>query len=824
MIDYEQLGVFFLGRGFDIASGQTSPEPVLYDSKDLTTHAVIVGMTGSGKTGLGITLLEEAAIDNIPAIIIDPKGDLGNLMLTFPNLQPADFQPWIESSEALRQGMSVAEYAASQAEQWKTGLADWDQPPDRIARFRSAAEVAIYTPGSDAGIPLTILKSLDAPAQSIRENADALRERTSTAVSGLLTLLGLNADPLRSREHILLSNILESAWAAGRDLDLSQLIREIQTPPFTRIGVMDLESIFPAVDRRQLAMTVNNVLASPAFASWTQGEPLDIQRLLYTSDGRPRLAILSIAHLSEQERMFFVTIVLNEMISWMRSQPGTSSLRAILYMDEMFGYLPPTANPPSKIPLLTLLKQARAYGLGLVLATQNPVDLDYKALSNAGTWFLGRLQSERDKLRVLDGLQGASEAAGVAFDRQKIESTLSSLRNRVFLLNNVHDDHPIVFQCRWALSYLRGPLTRDQIRTLTAPFKSALQSVASVARSTASVAAAVTTSALPAGTSAQPPIIPPEIQQRYFPVSRSISRDAHILYKPALLAVARAHYVDAKSKVDVWRNVNWLVRVEEAQVPKDPWEDGDVITIDIPDEQPVSEAGYAELPAECLRASSFKSWTTSCKNFFYRTLSLTLSYCPDLGLYSAPDDSEGAFRARLSHQAREQRDLQMEKLRQQHTGVIDKLKEKIRKADQKVEIEKQQATSATMSAAMTFGSTVLGALFGRKKLSSTNVTRAATSMRAATRVAEQRGDIKRAEESRQQLEAEMNSLNESLQAQLDRLKESLDDGKLNVEPYEIKPRKSDLSVDAVCLLWMPYVVSSSGRLEPGYDEQLLKTA
>jgi len=821
MMDYEQLGVFYLGRPYEISTGKTAPEPILYDSKDLTTHAVIVGMTGSGKTGLGITLLEEAAIDQIPAVIIDPKGDLGNLMLTFPNLQPGDFEPWIEQGEALRQGMNPTDYAAGQAALWKKGLADWDESPDRIEKFRSAAEVAIYTPGSDTGIPLTVLKSLDAPPPAIRDQADALRERTSTAVSGLLTLLGINADPLRSREHILLSNILETVWKTGRNLDLPQLIREIQSPPFTKIGVMDLESIFPSSDRAQLAMTINNVLASPAFASWTQGEPLDIQKLLYTAEGKPRLAILSIAHLSEQERMFFVTIVLNEMISWMRSQPGTSSLRAILYMDELFGYLPPTANPPSKTPLLTLLKQARAYGLGLILATQNPVDLDYKALSNAGTWFLGRLQAERDKLRVLDGLQGASEAAGIVFDRQKIEAILSSLKNRVFLLNNVHEDHPVVFQCRWALSYLRGPLTRDQIRTLTEPLRAVLKSAVSHVRSALAGAVAGGTDVSASSTTSQPPIIPTEIRQRYFPVSHSVGREEKLLYKPALLALGRAHYVDSKSKTDLWKDVNRLVSLSEESVSKDPWDEGDQLTISAPDGPPAANASYAELPAECLRAASYKSWGTAFKNFLYRMQSLELNYCPDLGEYSSPDDPPGAFQARISHRTREERDLKMEKLRQKYQAALDKIKEKIRKADQRVDAEKQQANSATMSAAMSFGTSILGALFGRKKLSATNITRATTSMRAASRAVEQRGDIRRAEENRTQLEAEESALNDELQQQLDDIKESHTDDQLKIEPYEVRPRKSDLSVDEVCLIWLPFTQDERGRLQPAYDVDLL---
>ncbi|MBT8484534.1 MAG: DUF87 domain-containing protein, partial [Phycisphaerae bacterium] len=473
MKNYEKLGAFYLGREYDLAHGRLLDDLLLYDAKDLTTHAVCVGMTGSGKTGLCVTLLEEAAIDGIPTIAIDPKGDLGNLMLTFPKLRAEDFRPWVDPNEAGRKGMTPDAYASDRAKLWKKGLKDWDQDGERVERFRRSAEVAIYTPGSTAGIPLTVLRSFKAPPPELRADAEAMQERITSAVSGLLALLGIEADPIRSREHILLANILAQAWSAGRDLDLAALIAEIQSPPFDRIGVMDLESFFNARDRFELAMTLNNLLASPGFGVWMSGEPLDIQRLLYTEDGRPRIAVLSIAHLSEAERMFFVTVLLNEMVAWMRTQSGTSSLRALLYMDEIFGFFPPTANPPSKRPMLTLLKQARAYGLGVVLATQNPVDLDYKGLSNTGTWFLGRLQTERDKQRVLEGLEGASAAAGTDFDRGRIEAILAGLGSRVFMMNNVHDDEPVLFHTRWALSYLRGPLTRDQIKTLMEPRKSA---------------------------------------------------------------------------------------------------------------------------------------------------------------------------------------------------------------------------------------------------------------------------------------------------------------------------------------------------------------
>ena len=469
---YEKLGAFYLGKKYDLASHTLKEDVVLYDSKDLNTHAVIIGMTGSGKTGLGIVLLEEALIDNIPVIAIDPKGDLPNLLLNFPELKPDDFRPWINEQDAINQGFIPEKYAAQQAEMWRKGLASWDQMPERVARLRSAAEYAVYTPGSSAGLPVSILRNFAPPPPAILDDTDLLRERIQTTVTGLLALISIEADPVTSREHILLANLFENVWTQGRAFDLPGLIHAVQAPPFERIGVMDLEFFFSAKDRLALAMRINNLLAAPGFESWMEGDPLDIGRMLHTPQGKPRASIFTISHLSDTERMFFVSMLLNEILGWMRTQPGTSSLRAILYMDEIFGYFPPVMNPPSKAPLLTLLKQARAFGLGVVLSTQNPVDLDYKGLANTGTWFIGRLQTERDKQRVLAGLEGA--AAGSGFERSRMEEVLAGLGERVFLLHNVHENEPVIFQTRWVMSYLRGPMTREQIKTLTAERRGAV--------------------------------------------------------------------------------------------------------------------------------------------------------------------------------------------------------------------------------------------------------------------------------------------------------------------------------------------------------------
>ncbi|MEM8945542.1 MAG: ATP-binding protein [Planctomycetota bacterium] len=469
--DYEKTGSFYLGKEHDLSSDETSGNKLLYDSKDLTTHAVCVGMTGSGKTGLCLSLLEEAALDGVPAICIDPKGDLGNLMLGFADFDPAKFTEWVDPASAQRKGLSVEQMGAKTAELWKHGLADWDQDGERVQRYNHSVERLIFTPGASHGIPMTVLKSFDAPPKQLRDDADAFRARVSSAVSGLLALLGIDADPVRSREHIFLSNIITHAWNAGNDLDVGEMIAEIQSPPFDKVGVMDLETFYPGKERTKLAMDLNNLLASPAFAGWMTGQPLDVQQLFFSPEGKPRHSIISIAHLDDAQRMFFVTILLNEVLAWTRSQSGTSNLRALLYMDEVFGYFPPTANPPSKQPMLTLLKQARAFGLGVVLATQNPVDLDYKGLSNTGTWLLGRLQTERDKMRVMEGLEGASAEAGGSFDKQAMERTLAGLGSRVFLMNNVHEDAPQVFHTRWAMSYLAGPLARDRIKQLMDPVR-----------------------------------------------------------------------------------------------------------------------------------------------------------------------------------------------------------------------------------------------------------------------------------------------------------------------------------------------------------------
>jgi len=798
MQNFEKLGVFYLGREMDAAKNQPTDNLVLYDSKDLTTHAVCVGMTGSGKTGLCLALLEEAAIDGIPAIAIDPKGDLGNLMLAFPNLAPADFRPWVDPQEAARKGLSVDDYAARTAETWKKGLADWGQAPERIARFKESVDVAIYTPGSSAGIPLSVLQSFAAPTGALATDTSALRDRIGAVVSGLLGLLGIDADPLKSREHILLANIFEQAWSAGRGLDMAGIINAIQKPPFDKVGVFDLETFYPAKDRVELAMAVNNLLASPGFSAWMSGEPLDIQRLLFTPEGKPRLSVLSIAHLSDPERMFFVTLLLNEMIAWMRNLSGTSSLRALLYMDEIFGYFPPTAMPPSKLPMLTLLKQARAFGVGVVLATQNPVDLDYKGLSNTGTWLIGRLQTERDKLRVIEGLESALASSADTLDRATLDKLLSGLASRVFLVRNVHDDVPFVMQSRWALSYLRGPLTLPEIQTLMAARK-------------ATAAAAAPAPVAPAQTSAAAaarPNIPAGVTEYFL---RATSGSGPISYRPALVGLAKLHYVDAKTSTDVWQSLGLIASFSD-DGKSALWDEAKPVADfrSRADSQPAADASFTELPGAALRAQNYPAWAESLAETLYQTARLRLMRCDELKLSSQPGESEGDFRARLDHSVRENRDLAVEKLRNKYESQVVSLQDRIRSAEERVAREQAQYSQQKMQSAISIGATVLGALFGRSLRSVGNVGRASTAMRSATRIGREKQDVERADESLDVLKQRLAAVQAACEQEVAQIQASLDASSVSLTTQELAPRKSDIAVGAVALVWTPWRTGPDG--------------
>ena len=797
MHDFEKLGAFYVGKRYDSEAGALTEDLVLYDSRDLTTHAAIIGMTGSGKTGLGIGILEEAALDHIPVIAIDPKGDMGNLLLTFPQLRPDDFRPWINPRVAMDKGQTPDEYAAGQAALWKKGLGEWGQTGKRIAQLRKNVDLAIYTPGSNAGLPVSVLHSFDAPDQELIDDVDLYRERVQATATGILTLLDMDADPVSSREHILISRLLDNAWKEGRNLDVPGLIAEIQDPPMTKIGVMSVDSFFPANERFKLAMALNNLLAAPGFEAWMQGTPLRAKDLLYTADGKPRVSVMAISHLDDAQRMFFVSMLLNEIIGWMRAQPGTSSLRAIIYMDEIFGYMPPIANPPSKKLFLTLLKQARAYGVGLVLATQNPVDLDYKGLSNTGTWFIGRLQTERDKARVMEGLEGASAGN---FDKQAMERTIAGLGKRRFLLHNVHEDEPDVFGTRWVLSYLAGPLTRDHIRTLMKTAKNKL------------AAAAKAVSKPKRKSAATAPALPPSIDQFYVR-----GQGEEIVYYPRLVAGGDVVFTSARYKIEDSREVLHTVEFEDGPVGID-WDNGEPLDLAIGDllKEGDADASYAETPAAADKPRSYAAWQRDYKRWLRQNETVTLYRSKRFKLTSLPSETEGDFRVRLQDAASEQRDAAIAKIRKRYATKTRTLENRLMRARQTLEVQKEQSSKKKLDTAVSFGTAILGAVLGRKKLSSSTASKMGTAIRTAGGARKESQDVARAGQTVAKVQADLEALSAELEKEIAALDTAFDAQAEALDEIVVRAKSTDISVALTGLVWLPYKKGEKGRLLPAW--------
>jgi hypothetical protein len=787
MEDFEKLGQFYLGRQHDLSTGRLTENLVMYDAKDLVTHGVCVGMTGSGKTGLCLALLEEAAIDNIPALVIDPKGDMANLMLTFPNLSVAEFFPWVNADDAARANQTVAQFAAGQAEAWKNGLAQWGQDERRIQKLRASADFAVYTPGSTAGTPVSVLNSFACPAAAILEDGEATADLITSATSGLLGLIGLRVDPISSREHILISNIIQHNWKQGQDTDIASLIRSIQTPPFERVGAFATDLFFPAKERYELALKLNNLLAAPGFGGWLEGEPLDVARFLHTPEGRPRISIFSIAHLSDAERMFFVTLLLNQLVAWIRTQPGTSSLRALVYMDEVAGYLPPVADPPSKKPLMLLFKQARAFGVGVLLATQNPVDLDYKVLSNAGTWFVGRLQTPQDIDRLVTGM-----GAGGGESDEDLRKTIAALGKRVFLMKNIHENALEVFQTRWCLSYLAGPLTLAQIKTLTAARKTApLADAASVGQ----MPAAPVSVSLTAGR----PGLPPQIPEFFLPLRGAKPAGALLLYKPVICALGDVHFADGQ-------NLHQAFTADVgSEIISLNWDQAQICTIDENqlEKESESQAEFGSLASAASKPENYKVWSRDFADFLYRTARIDKYHSPEFKVASEQGESEIDFRIRVSQLSREKRDRTMDALRNKYGPKIALLDDRMRRAKQRVEKEKTDVRQAGIQTAISLGATLLGAFMGRKTFSAGTIGRASTTMRTGLRTVKERTDIAAASENLDVLLQQKADLEAEFNAEMQALEGSTEPSKQVIDTVAERPKKADVAVRLVALVWCP---------------------
>ena len=839
-LDIEHPAAFYVGKevsGPDGAPGR----PLLLEAADLTTHAVCVGMTGSGKTGLGIGLLEEAALDGIPAIVIDPKGDLTNLLLTFPELRPADLAPWLNPDEAGRRNLTLEAYSEEVANTWRQGLAQWGQGAERIARLKAAAEFRIYTPGSSAGLPISVVGTTLSPPAGLdwTDDAEALRDRIQGAVSALLALVGVDADPVRSREHILLTNIIQIAWQESRPLDLADLIRSVQKPPMTQLGVFDLEAFFPDKERMKLAMTLNTIFAAPAFASWMEGEPLEPAGLLWSPEGRPRVSIFTLAHLDDRERLFFLTLLLDQLVAWMRAQPGSTGLRGLLYFDELFGYLPPyPANPPTKRPLLTLLKQARAVGLGLVLATQNPVDLDYKALSNAGIWFVGRLQTEGDKERLLDGLMGIQKS-GAPLSRARLDQTISALPGRTFLLHNVHrrQPGPLLFKTRWVMSYLRGPLTRDQVRTLMAPLKAsrpeqeaapgfcgqcgaplpAGEAIRFCAQCGAQIAAAASPSqaesdfkselrsaAAPeppslAGYTDEPPVLPSAIMQYHLPLPDEEPAGRRLVCDPVVLARASVTLLDQRRGVDHRENL-MLALDPPPEGHAARWEAAESLAFDSPGlaAGPAAGALFAAVPESVNSAGKLSAFEKQLSDHLYINNRLTLFHHAKLDLYSRVGEDMADFQRRVKAAADDKRDIEADQLKERLKTGLDRVEERLRRERRELSDAESEYASRKRDEALSAADSVLGFFGGRR--SSSALSRASSKRRmtqqAKLEISESEEQIEVYEKDIKELQREMQQEIEQLQARWATVAEQLDE-------FQVRPRRADVQIDFVGLGWRP---------------------
>lgn len=802
---YENLGQFYLGRVVDEQNQETTDQYYLYDSKDLTTHAVCVGMTGSGKTGLCINLLEEAAMDSIPALVIDPKGDMTNLLLSFPNLAPEDFKPWLLASEADQAGMDIDQFAQKKSQEWKEGLASWDISPERIQTMRESSDIAIYTPGSSGGRPLSMVQMMDSPTPQVLGDREALADYTESIVSSLLALLSIDSDPLSSKEHILLSNILIGEWQAGKSVSFPSLIQSILQPNLQTIGVLPLETFYPEKERQTLAMKLNNLLASPQFSLWMEGEPLNIDKLLYTNEGKPRISIISINHLNDNERMFVVSSILNQVVSWTRKQTGTTALRALLYMDEIFGYFPPSANPPSKKPLIILLKQARAYGLGVMLTTQNPVDLDYKGLSNIGTWFIGRLQTEQDKNRLLDGLRSASGMSSLQGD---LSAIISSLPKRTFLVNNVHETGPLLFQTRWAMSYLAGPLSKDQISDLEKGSIAQDTSSSPVQSPIYGEARIPSQEELAPQVSGPVPEIAKGVDQYFY---QALAPADKVLYQPSLLAAYDVHFDDAKANVREMKSVVQNTYITNEVIPVD-WTKNTGFAFDLNrmENQAQSGASFATLPSGSGLKTTFNDWERDLVDTVYRNDYLPLFQNKLSGEYSRPGESQQEFIFRTQATLNEERNRAMHELRLKYQKKLDSLGEKIRKAELTVDKEKEQANRAKADTAISMGSTVLDSILSRKLLGKTTANKAGSSIRSANRARQQEQDVVRAEENVRKYQADYDTLVKEMEEELEELSASYNQHGNLLDEVRISPKKKDIQVKAFSLVWLPFEEGPSG--------------
>ena len=773
---YEKMGLFYLGKNSE------DDTLTLYKSNHLTTHAMIIGMTGSGKTGLGIGLIEEAAIDNIPSIVIDPKGDMGNLCLAFPKLDAKEFEPWMDSSDAANKGKTVSELASDTADMYRTGLSSFGQDASRVEKF-AKIEKTIYTPGSSAGVGVNILGSFEAPSKEILEDSDTFSSLINSTVSSLLALVSIDADPINSKEHLLLSNIFHYYYSREISLTLEDIIGHVASPPFEKIGMLSLKNFYNQNDRMKLAMALNGVISSITFSSWIQGEALDIQNMLYDENGKAKIAIFSIAHLNDNEKMFFVTILLNAYISWMRKQRGSSSLKAILYMDEIFGFFPPTKNPPSKEPMLLLLKQARAFGTGVILSTQNPIDLDYKGLSNIGTWFVGKLQTKQDIEKVIDPLLAKSKLS-----KEEIAKKLTTLKGRHFFMKNVHAEETVEFTTRWVLSYLKGPMTKDDIRILMHEKKANMQE----SEPKKNIKINDENNAL----DYKKPIISEAVKEYFL----DTNINAQTPFYPYMYASAKVRFYNQKRSIDIEENLEFKLELDVKQSLID-WGKAKEEICEGFTNNPTNNASYSELPSIVTQAKSLKEFEKNLSDYLYGSKKLELFTCSALKLESNLKQSKRDFIVEVEDTLKELRDEKTEALKEKFQLKFNRLEDRLKQLEFKLQKEENDVSSKTTDTIIDIGLAVIGAFFGSKTISAGTMRSGASAFKKGKGVFKERDDVQNVESLLQNTQDDMQELHVELKEEIERIENELNIKNYEILPVFITPRRSDIIIKDIALLW-----------------------
>jgi hypothetical protein len=604
----------------------------------------------------------------------------------------------------------------------------------------------------------------------------------------------------------LISNLIEHAWRTGSGLDMATLLGWIQDPPLRKLGVFDVNTFFPPKDRTELALSLNGLLASPGFEAWTKGAPLDIDSLLWDEQGKPQAAVIYLAHLSDEERQFAVTLVLSKLITWMRSQPGSDELRVLSYMDEVYGFVPPVAEPPAKRAILTIMKQARAFGVGMLLSTQNPVDLDYKAMSNAGTWCVGRLQTERDKARILEAVASATGDVDVS----ELDARVSALGKRRFLLHSTKKAQPRQFTTRWAMSYLRGPLTRDQIKQLQGdrvvpadqPVTAGQPQIGSGPIPTAGSApvagATAGTGMVDDGAVPLMPSIPDRAGVAFMradaPWGSAVgARPGSTRYEAALAVTVSARYDETKA------GVNHTETWEAIYHPLgERFDASAAITVDHDDRDFVSgvtEARFVLPEAAIDTAGFYDGVTREVKEHLRRTGRIEIYRNPELRLYSRVGETREAFALRCDDAADAGADEAAAKLR-------DRYKTRLRTARRALETAQDRAATAhdkvadyQQDAMIGQAGAVFDLLLGRKK--SRSISGGSSRRRAAERaagtaerkVAAERGDLE--------------ELERDLVRELDEIADEWDEKAEAIETFEIGLERDDVTVEDVTLVWIP---------------------